>query len=86
MTVFSDDQGVHAWKAQSASAPHAGRIPGRLQTHHLDLWQIHGVCFENDPDLFMLSHDFRFSIPTKNYDGDIGREQHGYLNSEELPA
>src|ERR1700683_5072492 len=25
----------------------------RLQTDHLDLWQIHGVCFENDPDLFI---------------------------------
>jgi predicted aldo/keto reductase-like oxidoreductase len=25
----------------------------RLQTDHLDLWQAHGVSFENDPDLFM---------------------------------
>lgn len=25
----------------------------RLQTDHLDLWQIHGVAFENDPDLFI---------------------------------
>jgi aryl-alcohol dehydrogenase-like predicted oxidoreductase len=25
----------------------------RLQTDHLDLWQIHGVCFENDPALFI---------------------------------
>ena len=25
----------------------------RLQTDHLDLWQVHGVCFENDPDLFI---------------------------------
>jgi predicted aldo/keto reductase-like oxidoreductase len=25
----------------------------RLQTDHLDLWQIHGVSFENDPALFM---------------------------------
>jgi predicted aldo/keto reductase-like oxidoreductase len=25
----------------------------RLQTDHLDLWQIHGVAFDNDPDLFM---------------------------------
>ena len=25
----------------------------RLQTDHLDLWQIHGVGFENDPDLFI---------------------------------
>jgi predicted aldo/keto reductase-like oxidoreductase len=25
----------------------------RLQTDHLDLWQVHGVCFDNDPELFM---------------------------------
>ena len=25
----------------------------RLQTDHLDLWQVHGVCFENDPELFI---------------------------------
>jgi aryl-alcohol dehydrogenase-like predicted oxidoreductase len=25
----------------------------RLQTDHLDLWQIHSVAFENDPDLFI---------------------------------
>lgn len=25
----------------------------RLQTDHLDLWQVHGVAFENDPDLFI---------------------------------
>lgn len=25
----------------------------RLQTDHLDLWQVHGVCFDNDPDLFI---------------------------------
>ena len=23
----------------------------RLQTDHLDLWQVHGVTFDNDPDL-----------------------------------
>jgi aryl-alcohol dehydrogenase-like predicted oxidoreductase len=25
----------------------------RLRTDHLDLWQVHGVSFENDPDLFI---------------------------------
>jgi aryl-alcohol dehydrogenase-like predicted oxidoreductase len=25
----------------------------RLQTDHLDLWQAHGIVFENDPELFM---------------------------------
>jgi aryl-alcohol dehydrogenase-like predicted oxidoreductase len=28
----------------------------RLQTDHLDLWQIHGVAFDNDAALFMRSH------------------------------
>jgi aryl-alcohol dehydrogenase-like predicted oxidoreductase len=28
----------------------------RLQTDHLDLWQVHGVSFENDPDLFIRPH------------------------------
>jgi aryl-alcohol dehydrogenase-like predicted oxidoreductase len=27
----------------------------RLQTDHLDLWQIHGVAFDNDPELFIRS-------------------------------
>jgi predicted aldo/keto reductase-like oxidoreductase len=27
----------------------------RLQTDHLDLWQVHGVTFDNDPELFMRS-------------------------------
>ena len=25
----------------------------RLQTDHLDLWQIHGVGWDNDPELFI---------------------------------
>ena len=25
----------------------------RLQTDHLDLWQVHGVVFDNDPELFI---------------------------------
>src|SRR5205807_3314055 len=24
-----------------------------FQTDHLDLWQVHGMAFENDPDLFI---------------------------------
>ncbi|MCU1313710.1 MAG: Ferredoxin, partial [Acidobacteriaceae bacterium] len=27
----------------------------RLQTDHLDLWQVHGVSFQNDPALFIRS-------------------------------
>jgi uncharacterized protein len=25
----------------------------RLQTDHLDLWQVHGMAFENAPELFI---------------------------------
>jgi aryl-alcohol dehydrogenase-like predicted oxidoreductase len=25
----------------------------RLQTNHLDLWQVHGMSYQNDPDLFI---------------------------------
>jgi predicted aldo/keto reductase-like oxidoreductase len=28
----------------------------RYQTDHLDLWQVHGVCFDNDPELFIRSN------------------------------
>jgi uncharacterized protein len=28
----------------------------RLQTDYLDLWQVHGMSFENDPDLFIRSN------------------------------
>ena len=28
----------------------------RLQTDHLDLWQIHGVAFDNDPELFLRTN------------------------------
>jgi aryl-alcohol dehydrogenase-like predicted oxidoreductase len=28
----------------------------RLQTDHLDLWQAHGMCFDNDPELFIRPH------------------------------
>src|ERR1700730_18161535 len=28
----------------------------RLQTDHLDLWQIHGVTFDNDPELFIRAN------------------------------
>ena len=30
-----------------------GQSLRRLQTDHLDLWQVHGVCFDNDPELFI---------------------------------
>jgi uncharacterized protein len=30
-----------------------GQTLRRLRTDHLDLWQVHGVSFDNDPDLFV---------------------------------
>jgi aryl-alcohol dehydrogenase-like predicted oxidoreductase len=30
-----------------------GQSLRRLQTDHLDLWQVHGVVFDNDPELFI---------------------------------
>jgi uncharacterized protein len=30
-----------------------GQSLRRLQTDHLDLWQVHGVAFDNDPELFI---------------------------------
>jgi aryl-alcohol dehydrogenase-like predicted oxidoreductase len=43
----------------------------RLQTDHLDLWQIHGVCFENDPDLFMRKNGAAEALEQAKKDGKV---------------
>ena len=47
----------------------------RLQTDHLDLWQIHGVTFENDPELFIRPRWRRRGART----GEEGRQSAVYV-------
>lgn len=43
----------------------------RLQTDHLDLWQIHGVAFDNDPDLFIQSNGAAEALEQAKRDGKV---------------
>ena len=43
----------------------------RLQTDHLDLWQIHGVGFENDPDLFIRPGGAAEALNKAKKDGKV---------------
>jgi aryl-alcohol dehydrogenase-like predicted oxidoreductase len=43
----------------------------RLQTDHLDLWQIHGVGFENDPDLFIRTGGAAEELTKARKDGKV---------------
>jgi aryl-alcohol dehydrogenase-like predicted oxidoreductase len=43
----------------------------RLQTDHLDLWQIHGVSFPNDPDLFIRPGGAAEALTQARKDGKI---------------
>ena len=43
----------------------------RLQTDHLDLWQIHGVGFENDPDLFIRPRGAAEALIKAKKDGKV---------------
>jgi predicted aldo/keto reductase-like oxidoreductase len=43
----------------------------RLRTDHLDLWQIHGVCFENDPDLFIRKGGAAEALEQAKKDGKV---------------
>ncbi len=43
----------------------------RLQTDHLDLWQIHGVSFENDPDLFIRPGGAAEALTKAKKDGKV---------------
>ncbi|MBV8832335.1 MAG: aldo/keto reductase, partial [Acidobacteriaceae bacterium] len=43
----------------------------RLQTDHLDLWQIHGVSFENDPQLFIRPNGAAEALLQAKKDGKV---------------
>jgi len=43
----------------------------RLQTDHLDLWQIHGVSFPNDPDLFFRPGGAAEALTKAKRDGKV---------------
>jgi uncharacterized protein len=43
----------------------------KLQTDHLDLWQIHGVCFENDPALFIRPNGAAEALVKAKKDGKV---------------
>jgi predicted aldo/keto reductase-like oxidoreductase len=43
----------------------------RLQTDHLDLWQIHGVSFENDPDLFIRPNGAAEALAQAKKEGKV---------------
>jgi uncharacterized protein len=43
----------------------------RFQTDHLDLWQIHGVCFENDPELFIRKNGAAEALEQAKKEGKV---------------
>ncbi len=43
----------------------------RLQTDHLDLWQIHGVSFDNDPALFIRPNGAAEALAQAKKDGKV---------------
>jgi predicted aldo/keto reductase-like oxidoreductase len=43
----------------------------RYRTDHLDLWQIHGVSFENDPDLFIRKGGAAEALEQAKKDGKV---------------
>jgi aryl-alcohol dehydrogenase-like predicted oxidoreductase len=43
----------------------------RLQTDRLDLWQVHGVSFENDPDLFIRPNGAAEALEKARKEGKV---------------
>ncbi len=43
----------------------------RLQTDHLDLWQVHGMGFDNDPDLFIRKNGAAEALEKAKKDGKV---------------
>ncbi len=43
----------------------------RFQTDHLDLWQIHGVAFDNDPELFIRKNGAAEALEQAKNEGKV---------------
>jgi aryl-alcohol dehydrogenase-like predicted oxidoreductase len=43
----------------------------RLQTDHLDLWQVHGMAFDNDPELFIRPNGAAEALVRAKKDGKV---------------
>src|SRR5262249_15945117 len=43
----------------------------RLRTDHLDLWQVHEVIYENDPDLHFAKHGVTEALDQAKKDGKV---------------
>src|SRR5258708_28163535 len=43
----------------------------RLRTDHLDVWQLHGVCFENDPALFIRKNGTAEALEQAKKEGKV---------------
>ena len=43
----------------------------RLQTDHLDLWQVHGMAFDNDPELFIRRNGAAEALEKAKKDGKV---------------
>jgi uncharacterized protein len=43
----------------------------RLQTDHLDLWQVHGMVFDNDPELFIRKNGAAEALEKAKKDGKV---------------
>lgn len=43
----------------------------RLQTDHLDLWQVHGMAFDNDPELFIRANGAAEALQKAKQDGKV---------------
>jgi aryl-alcohol dehydrogenase-like predicted oxidoreductase len=43
----------------------------RLQTDHLDLWQVHGMAFDNDPKLFIRPNGAAEALTQAKKDGKV---------------
>ncbi|MBV8887837.1 MAG: aldo/keto reductase [Chroococcidiopsidaceae cyanobacterium CP_BM_RX_35] len=43
----------------------------RLRTDHLDLWQIHGISFDNDPELFIRPQGAAEALAKAKQDGKV---------------